>query len=103
MGHVRQAGLNRKPDRGFRGCTASARAPILEAMSEMVCELNRPLGRVTGCPGSRCAFWVDSHCVVAGLRSDWAANRALALTLQQVRADLAPPSGRTLIPPGLRD
>jgi len=77
--------------------------PIIRAMSGMLCELDRALGRLSECPGNRCAFWVDSHCVVAGLRADWDANSSLALMLHQVRGELGSPSDRTLVPPGLRD
>jgi len=83
--------------------SGARRTAIIGAMNGIVCELDRALGRVSECAGSRCAFWVDSHCVVAGLRSDWDANPSLAVTLHQMRAGLASPSARTLIPPGLRD
>jgi hypothetical protein len=70
----------------------------------MLCELDRALGRFTECPGSRCALWVDSHCVVAGLRADWDSNPSLALMLNQVRGQLEPStSDQSLVPPGLRD
>jgi hypothetical protein len=70
----------------------------------MVCELDRALGRLTECPGNECSFWVDSHCVLAGLRADWDANPSLALMLQHVRGQLEPfRPDQTLIPPGLRD
>ena len=69
----------------------------------MVCELDRALGRFSECPGSRCSFWVESHCVLAGLRADWDTNPALAVMLNHVRGELDAPSDRSLVPPGLRD
>jgi len=72
-------------------------------MGETICELDRRLGRLVVCPGSRCAFWIDSRCVLAGLRADWDANLSLALMLHRLRAGLDPSTDRSLIPPGLRD
>jgi hypothetical protein len=72
-------------------------------MSATQCELDRRLGRLVPCPGSRCAFWVGTQCVLGGLRADWDANPSLAVMLHRLRNELDPSWDRSFVPPGLRD
>jgi hypothetical protein len=72
-------------------------------MSATMCELDRRLGRDVPCPGSNCAFWVGTQCVLGGLRADWDANASLAVMLHRLRNELDPSWDRSFVPPGLRD
>ena len=67
------------------------------------CHLEAAVGRRAPCPGDPCPFWVDSRCVVAGLRADLGETPGLAELLLTIRAELGVPYDRALIPPGLRD
>jgi hypothetical protein len=79
------------------------RRRIVLAMDELVCQLERAVGRHATCPGASCPFWIDSCCILAGLRPDLDGNPSLAGLLLGVRRELSVPGGRALVPPGLRD
>jgi hypothetical protein len=76
---------------------------MVATVEERVCELERAVGRHTPCPGDPCPFWVDSRCVVAGLRADLGESPDLAELLLTIRNQLGVAHDRALIPPGLRD
>jgi hypothetical protein len=72
-------------------------------MVEIVCELDRAAGAHSPCRGESCAFWVDSHCLLAGSRPVWDANLELVRMLRDLKRELSVPNSRSLIPPGLRE
>lgn len=75
-------------------------------MASRVCDLERAVGLTGTCPGATCAFWDEGGCVIAGLRGDLAAHRALARALLDLRTGLdgkRPSSTPAELPPGLRE
>ena len=72
-------------------------------MIEIACELDRAAGVDCACPGSPCAFWADSHCLLRGSLPVWETNPELVHLLRDLKRELSVPHGRALVPPGLRD
>jgi hypothetical protein len=74
-------------------------------MEQRICQLEYAAGRRKACPGDTCPFWVDDHCVVTPLWSDFGSNPELVELLGGIRADLEHRDPRRALrvfhPPGL--
>lgn len=74
-------------------------------MEPRICQLDYAAGQTRRCPGEHCPFWVDDHCAIAGLWSDFASSPDLVELLTELRTELASRDPlrplREFHPPGL--